>query len=157
MRQDWSSVDWKAFFLKNPPRFLEKPKIKGHDLPLLLSESWSPAHGLVWLTVLSPISRGPNEQRAKVLAELHCELLEVLAVPIPRGKHLRGSGGMVLEPPSSTWRLKFSTDIEPLFHYLASEKLGSCAGTLPLLRLVELLQTSWHSGRLLECNPSKFI
>ena len=52
-RQDWTAVDWKAFFLTKPPRFLDMSKGKGQDWPLLLAEAWHPVRGLVWLTVLS--------------------------------------------------------------------------------------------------------
>lgn len=53
VRQDWTVVDWKGFFLTNPPRFLDMSKVKGQDWPLLLAEAWHPVRGLVWLTILS--------------------------------------------------------------------------------------------------------
>ena len=96
VRQDWTVVDWKGFFLTNPPRFLDMSKVKGQDWPLLLAEAWHPVRGLVWLTILSSFlyvfsplpfrmkhfsslfsSRDLSESCASLLADLHCVLLEV--------------------------------------------------------------------------------
>ncbi len=53
LRQDWAAVDWEAFLVNAPPRFLEEIKTKRHELPKLIAEAWPPARGIAWLTVIS--------------------------------------------------------------------------------------------------------
>ncbi|CUT99461.1 EGF type aspartate asparagine hydroxylation site [Echinococcus multilocularis] len=152
VRQDWTTVDWKTFFLSNPPRFLDMSKVKGQDWPLLLAEAWHPVRGLVWLTVLSSNCRDLSEPVASLLAELHCELLENFATPLNRGKHSRNSSGMATDMVPIMWRLKFSTELKPLLSRFGAVFAEGVCSELFLIRIAELLFICWRSGRLLECD-----
>lgn len=149
-RQDWESFDWRAFFISNPPRFLDKLKVKGQDWPLLISEAWHPVRGLVWLSILSSTHKDLGEPLTSLLSELHGVLLENFARPHSRAKHGRNSGGIIPEMPPLMWRLKFVSEIDPLLKRFGSSK--SNLSDLFLARICELISLSWRSDRLLECD-----
>ncbi|VUZ50843.1 unnamed protein product [Hymenolepis diminuta] len=150
VRQDWASFDWKAYFSVNPPRFLDKPKVKGQDWPLLLSEAWHPVRGLVWLTLLSSNCKNLSESVASLTSEMHCILLENFSVPLNRAKLIRGSSGIVSDLQPIMWRLKFPSEVETLLKRFGTAK--SKLSDLCLIRICELISISWRSERLLECN-----
>lgn len=155
IRQDWASFDWKAYFVTNPPRFLDKSKVKGQDLSILLSEAWHPIRGLVWLTVLSSNCKDLGEPVTSLISELHCILLENFAIPVTRPKHGRNSSGVASDVFSIMWCLKFPSEMDPLLRRFGSSKT-KCS-ELCLVRMCELISVCWRNGRLLECDLGRFF
>ncbi len=79
-----------------------------------------------------------------------------MSAQVSRGKHSRSSSGAPVDVSTVTWKLNFPNDIVPLVEYFGAPTEDGKA-QLGLLRLAELIQVSWQSGRLTECDSSKFL
>ncbi|EUB57487.1 hypothetical protein EGR_07652 [Echinococcus granulosus] len=141
VRQDWTTVDWKTFFLSNPPRFLDMSKVKGQDWPLLLAEAWHPFYHQIG----TDIGVFLDFRRFEVE-------LSNFATPLNRGKHSRNSSGMAADMVPIMWRLKFSTELKPLLSRFGAVFAEGVCSELFLIRIAELVFICWRSGRLLECD-----
>ncbi|VDO04090.1 unnamed protein product [Rodentolepis nana] len=155
VRQDWASFDWKAYFSVNPPRFLDKPKVKGQDWPLLLSEAWHPVRGLAWLTILSSNCKDLSESAASLISEIHCIILENLAVPLNRANLIRGSSGIIPDLHPIMWRLKFPSEIETLLKRFGTVKCK--LSDLGLIRICELISINRISKALKPFSSEKIV